>query len=316
MKLSELIQLKKDLETLDFSTCSKDLDVSHNSIKEIFGARNIDTNDLVTSVSSMCSSVTDKLLQINETINNYKNYLQKEIESRYVQYYQASEYLYETSVLDDAPEYILERCKHDSVLRQSSLRDLFFGRLGMYNSWKYPAVEIRPAHGLITDQIKGCDPLYLVDTDESLFEQVKTKWHSAYQARLRYHTINEQHQKPLHGIPNNQIGLIVSVDYFNYKTMNIVENFLEDFYLKLRPGGIAMFTYNNCDLPYGVRNLENRFCCFTPEHAVIDVAKRIGFEIVRSFNELENVSWLEIKKPGKISTLRGGQTLGEIRSFN
>jgi hypothetical protein len=39
----------------------------------------------------------------------------------------------------------------------------------------------------------------------------------------------------------------------------------------------------------------------------------IGFEIFESYNEpLTNVSWLELKKPGELTSLRGGQCLAEI----
>ena len=34
-----------------------------------------------------------------------------------------------------------------------------------------------------------------------------------------------------------------------------------------------------------------------------------------NFDEFEKISWLEIQKPGELTTLKGGQTLGEILSL-
>ena len=185
----------------------------------------------------------------------------------------------------------------------------------MYQNWKFPGLEIRPAYGEITDYIKGCDPLYLMDTDDNLFLEVKKNWNNIYQCRLRYYTFQESRNQPLHQLPDNQFGFICSVDYFNFKPMSIIKNMLKQFYLKLRPGGVAVFTYNNCDLPYAIRNVENKFNCYTPGTAVIAYASEIGFEILKNVDRLENISWLEIKKPGEITSIKGGQTLGEILSL-
>jgi hypothetical protein len=41
--------------------------------------------------------------------------------------------------------------------------------------------------------------------------------------------------------------------------------------------------------------------------------KMLGFSIVESYNEeATNVSWLEIRKPGKLTSLRGGQAIAKI----
>ena len=48
-----------------------------------------------------------------------------------------------------------------------------------------------------------------------------------------------------------------------------------------------------------------------------NVCKKIGYEIIklvaRDYDELENgISWLEVKKPGELSTIRAGQGLAQI----
>jgi hypothetical protein len=52
--------------------------------------------------------------------------------------------------------------------------------------------------------------------------------------------------------------------------------------------------------------------CYTPGHKVIAIAEQIGFENVFDQQGPNNLSWLELKKPGKITSMRGGQTLARI----
>ena len=315
MKHSELIRVKRDLDSLALSDYETNLNISLTGLQTSMTNKDPASIQLTSGITHAREEINNQFAEIRELILDYKRYIYSEIEAQRDQYYSISEEIYQNS-LQDTAEYILNRRRKSLTLAEEENRDLFLSRLGMYNSWKYPAIEIRPAQGEITDYIKGCDPLYLVDTDNGLFDEVKKLWHEMYQRRLRYYTIDEQSTTPLKDLPDNQFGLIVSVDYFNFKTLTIIENFLQDFYTKLRPGGIAMFTYNNCDLPYAVRNVDKNFCCYTPGHRVIELAKHAGFELVKNIDRLENISWLELRKPGEITTLRGGQTLGEIRSFD
>jgi len=315
MKHSELVRIKRDLDCLELSSYETPLNTGINSLRELLQNKDPSAKQMLGGIAESQELINYQFSSIREIIQDYKRYIVAEIDRQSSEYYSISEEIYQGTAQDTA-EYILNMRKQSLTLADADNRDLFFSRLGMYNSWKYPAVEIRPGHGEITEQIKGCDPLYLVDTADDLFSVVKTKWHEQYQRRLRYYTIDERSHTPLESLPDNQIGLIVSVDFFNFRTVDSIKTFLQDFYKKLKPGGVAMFTYNNCDLPYAVRNVENRFCCYTPGHAVTETALRAGFEIIKSFDKLENISWLEIRKPGDITTLRGGQTLGEIRSFD
>ena len=95
--------------------------------------------------------------------------------------------------------------------------------------------------------------------------------------------------------------------------MEVIKQYLNEMFVILKPGGIAMFTYNNCDLPGAVRNFEAGMFCYTPKSLLIPMIEAQGFEIVNSFdNSKINRSWVEIKKPGELKTIKGGQTLAQI----
>jgi len=315
MKLSDLVKIRRHLQTVFPSEYEQSLNQSLVSLVGGLHDEGPAANKTITEIKTAQEKINDQFSYIRFAINDYKEYIENCISNIEQEYFDCSEEIYKSSLHDDT-DYILNRRKQSKSFANQENFELFTSRIGMYNSWKYPAIEIRPAFGEITDFIKGCDPLYLLDTNEDLFSEVKKNWSGVYQKRLRYYSFDETEENSLRELPNNQFGLILSVDYFNFKPMSVIEKFLNEFYVKLRPGGIVVFTYNNCDLPYAVRNVENKFCCYTPGRLVKPMAEKIGYKILKSFDQLDNISWLELCKPGEISTIRGGQTLGEICSFN
>ena len=101
--------------------------------------------------------------------------------------------------------------------------------------------------------------------------------------------------------------------YFNFKPIEIIKKYLEELFDILRPGGSIIFTYNNCNYSLAVKNFEKSLYSYTPESLISPLCELIGYTITETYNNKEtNVSWLEIKKPGNLETLRGGQCLGKI----
>jgi hypothetical protein len=70
-------------------------------------------------------------------------------------------------------------------------------------------------------------------------------------------------------------------------------------------------TFNDCDYWQGVALVERYYSCYTPGFLVKELATSLGYEIEFSYNNNTNITWLELKKPGKLQSLRGGQTLAK-----
>jgi len=85
----------------------------------------------------------------------------------------------------------------------------------------------------------------------------------------------------------------------------------------LRPGGVAVFTFNDCDYPQEVDKVEKMRYCYTNGHVVRKLCTNIGYNILADIRRdeelLTTVSWLEIQKPGTLNSLRGGQNLAAIK---
>jgi len=291
----------------------------HDEIETLLGhvstdlaIQKIDFDNLKNKIDQNSQLVLDKLQEINADLLSFKEKLQEFVTGIEAPYYAKSHTIYQEGLKDSA-DYILDRHNFKKLLYQEETLDFFKSRVLMHSSWKWPALEIRPCYGEITDSLIACDPLYLVDTDKDMFKQVKQKWTPEYQQRLRYYTVNETDKKILHQLPLMQFGVVVAVDFFNFRPLELIKRYLEEIFGVLRPGGVAIFTYNNCDHPIGVDNFENSYYCYTPGREIKAMCEQIGFRVAASFDLENNVSWLEIQRPGTRNSLRGGQTLGKIQ---
>ena len=153
-----------------------------------------------------------------------------------------------------------------------------------------------------------------------MLKQIR-KWRNpAYQRRIRYYLVDDTHTDPLHELPQKQLGIVIAVNWFNFKPLKIIRKYLESILTVLRPGGIVLFTYNNCDYPKAVDKVDEMYYCYTTSTKVKDVCIQLGYEIINSFDEGYDeldmgISWLEIKKPGIRSTIRLAETMGKIKQL-
>jgi hypothetical protein len=195
-------------------------------------------------------------------------------------------------------------------------KELLLSRIGKYSSWQYPAMELNPRHpNIFTTTMVASDPLYLVDIQ---FEQALTNALSIftpeYQARLRPYFINGYDFSVL---PKEQFGFVFSANSFEYINLKDIEKCIASIYPLLLPGGTFVFTYNNCEIPNSARLAENNLRSYTTQSQLLTFASKLGFEVsdVFNFSDGQPLSWIELKKPGTLKTIKGHQTLGAIKDI-
>jgi SAM-dependent methyltransferase len=311
MKLSKLTTYKHMVDGLSVNHIVNEIESLLQHVETDLAIQKIDFENIKQLVSVNKKLVLDTLKIIDSDLQKFKNELAKFVKDIEQPYYAKSMAMYQEG-LNDTAEYILDRHSFKKLLYDPETFDFFCNRVKGHTNWQWPAMEIRPAMGEVTESLIACDPLYLVDVDSMLFKEVKNKWTPEYQRRLRYYTINEQDRRIFHQLPHAQFGLIVAVDFFNFRPIELIERYLKEIFQLLKPGGVAIFTYNNCDYPIGVDNFENSYYCYTPGKQINEISTKIGFSIASSFDLKNNVSWLELKRPGTRSSIKGGQTLGKV----
>lgn len=314
MKLSRLITYKHMVDGLSVKHVHDEIFSLLKHVSTDLDIQAIDFDNLKQRITHNRGEVLARLDDIHQDLADFKQQLAMFVADIEVPYYVKSQTIYNEGVKDTA-DYVLDRHNFKKLLYEPATAEFFANRVKNHANWKWPACEIRPAYGEITENLIASDPVYLVDTDADLFRHVKTKWTPEYQRRLRYYVLDETHKRLFHQLPQGQLGLLVSVDFFNFRPLELIQRYLREMFGLLRPGGMAVFTYNNCDYPIGVDNFENSYYCYTPGHRIKAMCEQLGFRVAASFDLENNVSWLELQKPGTRSSLRGGQTLGKILSI-
>lgn len=184
-------------------------------------------------------------------------------------------------------------------------------RVLLHTSWRYPALEIGCRDGEWTQFLVAADPLYIMDKDQEFIDSTVSRFPQAYQNRLRRYPMIDHN---LSALPQGQFSFIFSWAHFNYVSLDTMHQFLKQAHQVLRPGGIFMFSYNDGDTPYGAGLAESFSQTYMPKSILIPLCQSLGFEIYQEYDFNACVSWLEIKKPGTLHSIKAHQVLGEIRA--
>ena len=80
----------------------------------------------------------------------------------------------------------------------------------------------------------------------------------------------------------------------------------------LRSGGTFLFSFNDCDQWRAVGSAEHHFHCYTPGRLILQHARNVGYEVVHVHSDLSGTTWVEIKKPGVLDSIRGAQALASV----
>lgn len=167
----------------------------------------------------------------------------------------------------------------------------------------------------LTHELVANDPLYLCDFKSENVEDVAGQFNEIYYKRLRRYPI-ENHD--LSQLPQNQFGFIFSWMLFNYTNLTCIQEYLKKTIALLRPGGRFLFSYNNCDILESCLLAEQRGMSYVSKRNLLKVCRDVGYEIVYEYDLPNNnstvpyISWIEIKKPGELDTIKRRQVIGAI----
>jgi SAM-dependent methyltransferase len=217
-----------------------------------------------------------------------------------------------------ADSYILEvRPRNADRVREArsikiseDTEQLLKQRIFLYTNWRYPALEIGCKDGEWTQFLVAADPLYIMDPFLEFIESTASKFPESYQNRLRKYPLVDNN---LSMLPKNQFAFVFSWAHFNYVSLDSITYILKQIRELLRPGGVFLFSYNDGDTPAGAAMAEMFSQTYIPKTLLVPTCQSVGFEIVDHFHDGVNISWIEIRKPGTLHTIKAHQVLGEIK---
>ena len=308
MKLSELVNFKNELDKLSVLPAQQSADIEVDKVTHLVESSEL-TSDLTGLFQSSRSKINDTFYEFEQQLTELKEKIYKQIEQEERPYFQESYRLYDKEMIFETNEYILNRTMHIS---KESL-EFICSRLAKYASWKHSGLIIRPAKEDFINSMVMFDPLYLIDQDYDLLMPAISKFHIDYQRRLRPYVINERSGDLILGqIPDSQFGICLAYNYFNFKPFEIFKQYLVEIYAKLKTGGTLVLTFNDCDRDKAVMLVEQHFACYTPGRMVKELANTIGYELEFEWHDNGPWTWLELRKPGTLTSLRGGQSLAKV----
>lgn len=309
MKLSQIIAYKNHLDDM---TPLNTTPLTHDKLSPIL--QSVKSNEI------QFPSLTDQLERnyknilwyldlFDQTIEDTKNAIAELIEQNESVYYEESTRMYHNEAIHLTPEYILDR----KLPIFEEVVNILKVRIQIYTSWQYASMIIRPGREEWITGLVSSDPLYLLDQSEELLEPSILRFNDQYQRRLRTYVLDESSQDSiLHELPDGQFGFCLIYNFFNYKPIEVIQQYLTEIYSKLKPGGVVVLTFNNCDRASGTELFEKKYMSYTPGRKVVSVAESIGYHIEYSFGTDAACTWLELRKPGKLVSLRGGQSLAKV----
>lgn len=312
MKLSELVAYRNYLQEVNVSHVATTADKEISKVMHIIQTQNIQIDQFTEQLTTQQKTIEKNFRKFEQFLLQLQQQINELISQQEKAWFVESYRLYEQEMCHETTEYILKR--HSSISPEAKI--ILQTRLLNYTDWQYSGMVIRPALETFIYDMVSFDPLYIIDESYELLEPTIKKFPEQYQRRLRPYVINERQPDPmLVKIPNGQFGLCLAYHLFNFRPLEIIKRYLVEIYQKLKPGGILIMTFNDCDREKAVLLVEQHFACYTPGYLVKDMAVSLGFEIVYSWNDTGPSTWLELRKPGTLTTLKGGQSFAKVVAY-
>jgi SAM-dependent methyltransferase len=308
MKLSDIVAYRNQLESMSIESIRSQAERELAAVNHVVSSNEIELNFYKTRIKKQMEAVESSFTQFSKVFDNLKTDLTGLIQKNETAYYKESTRMYQEEMSWETNEYILNRKLH--IDDESNI--IIRSRLRSNTDWRIPGMIIRPGLETFIEELVPLDPLYIVDENVDLIAPSMAPFNDVYRARLRPYVINEKDQEILAKLPNGQFGVIFAYNFFNYKPIELIKQYLAEMYFKLRPGGIVMMTINDCDQSHGVSLAENKMMCYTPKSKIIAIAESAGFDLTFERTGLGDISWIELRRPGDITSRRGGQTLAKI----
>jgi len=194
-------------------------------------------------------------------------------------------------------------------------------QIGSYCDWHYPGLILYPRDKKWISSATANDPLYIVYNSQVLgcdytsLLKLMDDFSDSYKSRLRVYSIETTDFSKL---PQNQFGFVLLWDWLTYLSFDRFEEYFQQIYKLLKPGGNCMFSYNNCNLPGSAKRAELNSASYATANMVKQAVERIGFKVIKSHDLatgdafFTHISWMEIQKPGTLTTVKAHQALAQI----
>ena len=317
--LRDIVRYRAMVDSIDMDAIRRDVNAQLSKVCNDLAINNFDAENLKDRLLHGHLKVLNNLEDMALDLNTFKEEINKQVKHLEKPYYEKSKEVYKNHT-QMSPGDKLSKLKNKDLLFHEDTTKMLINAISVKISNQYACCQLAPGYGNVTTHLVHGTPLYIVEEDKEgsvvntdLFNEIMTR-------RIAWYEMNDTDEEILSVLPQNQIGCFIVIDYFNFKSEDIIEKYLKSIYKCLRPGGTVIFTFNNCDYPNAIDKVDEMYYCYTTGTQMKKLCSSIGFEIQKltamGYDELENgISWLEIKKPGELNTIRSAQGLASIEKL-
>jgi SAM-dependent methyltransferase len=312
MKLSELVQLRTHLESVyNTGSIAHEVDLANFNLLSV---RNETADDnFKIQIGKVADNIKTVHAQLEHNRSLYKTLLDNvnsQIAEASAKFFSGN-YDLELRVESEAVG-IIRRIRTLDV--DTTIREEIKARIALHSSWQYPALEIGCRDGEWTNELVASDPLYIVDYYREFIDSALSNFNPTYQTRLRTYLLKDKDYS-MSMLPQGQFSFVFCWNLLNYRSLDTVKEYLKSVKELLRPGGVFMFSYNNGDIAQAAGYAENFFMSYIPKSMLMPLCESLGYNIVYSRDNNSSgtaLSWIEIQKPGRLSTVKAHQVMGEL----
>lgn len=305
MKLHELVQLRNELQkAIDFDSVGNEVAKNKQSLSQLYTISSEHYHPILNELIAEQEKI-DLILTNNKELLQLKlNQVNKDIN------YLTNKFFNENYQLECKFSDVSSVRQYRYLYINSDADTLLVNKIRQYSTWEYPALEIGCRDGEWTKHLVSSDPLYIADDFPEFINKTVSQFTVEYQARLRKYPIVDY---KIPKLPVNQFGFIFSFNFFNYLSLDTIKQLLIQAHSWMRPGGTMLFTYNNADMSASAGLCDSYVMTYVPKSMLVPMIESLGFDIVETKDFEPSTSWIEIRKPGILQTVKAHQALGEIR---
>jgi hypothetical protein len=309
MKLSSLINYRNELHNFDLRSMEKTVEDELKKVLYLADHQSVTFSNINSQLHHQEQNIYESIAEFKNSIKILSQDLDQLINEMEQPYFVESYRLYDQEMNNETVDDIKNRTTNPA----ESTVNFYRNRISRYVGWQHSAMIIRPGFECFINDLVSCDPLYLVDVRHELLQPAMSQYNELYQQRLRSYVVSERNNENiLSRLPDSQFGLVVAYNFFNFRPFEVIRKWLTEILFKLKPGGTLLLTFNDCDRDKAVMLVERHFCCYTPGRLMTQLAETLGYEVEFKWHDNGPTTWLELRKPGKLETIRGGQTLAKI----
>ena len=315
MKLSELVKQRRMLQTSKPNKMSDQWAQFKSDMIKTMTWKSVISADRQSHLQTKLKMVTSAFGHVEQYMDETIAELTEQIKQlEQTAYPQSYKWYVEKKLPEEADPGTVE---HKPIRLLERNHNILDKRMKLYNDWRFPGMCIQPRHGWV-ENIASCDPLYMVDYEKEHCETSSKVFNEQFQKKIRTYKMNVWHPKAeriFEYLPQNQFGFVLSFNWLNFMPREGIKQVYQEIFELLRPGGIFMHSYNNCEYHATCRLFEHGTHPYMTSSQIRELAQSAGLEYHFEHSD-RGFDWLELRKPGELQSIRGGQALGKIEVDN